>query len=234
MRSSAWLWLLGVTLPAVASCTGQEDIALELCGSIEHCTGEPSSDACMKGINNGVDYYQISQTGLSRCADCLSNVSDCSSMLKGRVCDGACNEVPIALHATTTLADRQTGCALLPEPCPANGQNSCEEALTEELESDATLLADPALGACLTCLDEVRTPQQCGAAGAPSASSATCDAGAAGMDSAGAGGAAETCASASPALCQLAASCASLCAPQAVINARLTAAALSCPKDNLP
>ena len=235
MRSDTYLSLAFLLLLAAGSCTGQDDVVAQVCDSIRSCTGEPLRDSCAHALNQGVDHYQISLAGLSRCADCLSNLrGDCTAMLTGRVCDKACDEIPVALNASTTRDERTKGCRLLSGCSAETQQANCvsllkegdKEALLGGLDNDSTLSMDPTLGKCLRCLFAVPLPAR-GGAGA----GGVADVGGTGSaETGGVGGANDACGAESAApgslACQaLVNGCMSACAAQPQLNGILSRAA---------
>lgn len=183
MRFESYLTLAGLGVVLTGSCVGQDDVVVQLCDAIRSCTDEPEESSCRDALNQSVNSYQISDAALSRCADCLSNLrgdGGCTAMLVGRVCDKACNEVPIALNASTRGKDRESACQLLASCSPETDPRSCVSALeaglgmnTVGLHNDSTLSMDPTLAKCMSCLFAVQQPILAdagagGAAGAPS------------------------------------------------------------------
>jgi hypothetical protein len=162
MRSK-WLFAFA-TLASLTywACSGQEEVADTICRSTYDCTFGSLSDSagasddlmgCTARLNDAVQNYQTSLTGISRCADCLGrNPNSCSTLAKDRACDQACSEVQLVLNAMTSANDRAGSCNTVATACGYDAK-ACTRQLALSLIQDPSLQSEPALASCVSCLN---------------------------------------------------------------------------------
>lgn len=154
---------------AIFNCTGETDLAEDVCGSLEQCAQYIKEETCTSALNDAVDDGRITPAELTRCSRCLVNNNDtdaddrsddakgsCETLLNDRDCDRACENVGLVLGARTSRNDRDTACKNVADACHVAG---CPDGIGVPGETIAQMEAnDAVVEACIRCIALVPVP----------------------------------------------------------------------------